>query len=98
MVVSSVGGGACGGVFHFGSVDLGSSAYVTSDQTFATSKIQWKHDGTLTVTLGGSASTSSVTVPATATYTPDPALTDLAGNGITGSASHGPVGGSSSHF
>jgi hypothetical protein len=52
LVVSSVTG-ACGGAFHFGAVDLGSPGYVgAGGATFAQSKLQWNHNGMLTITLG----------------------------------------------
>ncbi len=85
MVVTSAS--ACGGSFHFGTVDLGSPNYVTSNQSFTSSKIQWQHDGTLTFTLGGSGTTAAVTSTLTAIYTPDSAMKDTSGNAATGTAS-----------
>ncbi len=90
LIVSSVSG-ACGGTFHFGSIDLGSPNYVTTDVNFATSSIQWNHNGQLTVTLGGAPSgITPVASSVTAIYTPDQLMTDPAGNTPMGTASDTP--------
>jgi hypothetical protein len=91
-------GTACGGSSHFGSIDLGNAGYVTANADFATSKIQWNHNGTLTVTLGGSATVSAVTTGLTAKYTPDASMMDLGGNYATGSASDKTTGSKDSNF
>jgi hypothetical protein len=87
----------CGGTFHFGTIDLGSPNYVTSNQNFTSSKVAWNHDGTLSFTLGGSATTMAVTDPVTAVYTPDSAMTDTSGNAPQGTASDASSG-SQSNF
>jgi len=98
-VITNVAG-LCGtGTAHFGTIDLGSANYVTANADFTNSKIQWNHNGTLTITLGGNPSPAPLAVTAiiTATYTPDSAMTDLGGNTATGTAPH-TAGGSTSHF
>jgi hypothetical protein len=95
MVVTSAS--ACGSTFHFGTVDLGSPNYVTSTQSFTSSKIGWNHNGTLTFTLGGSGTTTAVTDMISATYTPDSSMTDTSGNAPQGTASD-PSMGSQSNF
>jgi hypothetical protein len=87
----------CGGTFHFGTIDLGSPNYVTSNQNFTSSKVAWNHAGTLSFTLGGSATTMAVTDPVTAVYTPDSAMTDTSGNAPQGTASDASSG-SQSNF
>jgi hypothetical protein len=88
----------CGGTFHFGKVDLGSPNYVASaDQNFTSSKIAWNHIGTLTFTLGGSATTMAVADAITAIYSPDSAMTDTSGNAPQGTASD-PSSGSQNNF
>ena len=90
LIVSSVSG-ACAGTFHFGSIDLGSPNYVTTDVNFTTSSIQWNHNGQLTVTLGGAPSgITPVASSVTAIYTPDQLMTDPAGNTPMGTASDTP--------
>jgi hypothetical protein len=90
LVVQSVAG-ACGGTFHFGSIGLGSPSYVAGTVDFTSSKIQWNHNGQLTFTLGGTPTgVSPVASSVTATYTPDSAMTDPAGNTPMGSASDTP--------
>jgi hypothetical protein len=89
----------CGGTFHFGTVDLGSPNYVTSDQSVTGSKVTWNHNGTLMFTLGsGTVSTFAVTNPVTAVYTPDTAMTDTSGNAPQGTASDPSPGGNMSNF
>ena len=92
LIVSSVSGGACGGTFRFGAIDLGSANYVLTDVNFASSSIQWNHNGQLTVNLGGtpSGTVTPVASSVTATYTPDPLMTDPAGNTPMGTASDTP--------
>jgi hypothetical protein len=100
LVVQSVGS-ACGGVFHFGTVDLGSPNYVVATNAdFTSSKIAWMHNGTLTFTLGGSATTTAVLDPITAVYMPDTAMTDTSGNAVpsNATASDPTTGGSQSNF
>lgn len=92
----SVTSAACGGVFHFGQVDLGTSTFVTGDVSFAgaggnASRIDWDASlFTLTFTLGAQ---QSGPVPATlgaaltATYQPDATITNTSGTPITGTAS-----------
>ena len=92
LIVSSVSGGACGGTFRFGAIDLGSPNYVLTDVNFASSSIQWNHNGQLTVNLGGtpSGTVTPVASSVTATYTPDPLMTDPAGNSPMGTVSDTP--------
>jgi len=99
LVVSSVTG-ACCGVFHFGSIDLGSPGYVgAGGAVFDQSKLQWGHTGALAITLGGTpAGVNAVNTPLTATYTPDPSLIDLDGNRIVGTASVTTTGSRDSNF
>jgi hypothetical protein len=85
------------GSFHFGSVDLGSTAYTTATRDFGSnssnnrSTAKWDPGlATFTLTLGSLAGTDvlgTVSPAPTATYTPDPALTDPAGNPATGTVS-----------
>lgn len=90
--------GACGGAFHFGTIDLGSAGYVAANVDFTSSKIQWNHNGLLTITLGGTpAGISAVASGATATYTPDSAMTDPTGNTVMGTVSDTPSPGND-HF
>jgi parallel beta-helix repeat protein len=94
--------GACGAAgSHFGSIDLGSTGYNTTGAAivFTGSKIQWNHNGTLTVTLGTpSPAANAVTAALTATYTPDPTMRDPGGNPIHGTASDSQTGASNSNF
>jgi hypothetical protein len=82
------------GVFHFGSVDLGSSAWLTTTRTFSgsgsnKSTIAWTVSTKTVVVMLGAASgvVGSVAGTVTATYTPDPGITDPAGNAAAGSVS-----------
>jgi hypothetical protein len=87
LSITSVSG-ACGGTFHFGSINLGTSGYIASGYVnFTQSKIQWNHNGQLTITLGGTPTgLSPVSGTPTATYTPDASMTDPTGNTIMGTA------------
>jgi len=95
LLTVSTSGAACGGDFHFGSVDLGSPNYVNSNSTFrgwggSASTIAYTAGGTrrMTIVLGARASgTSSGTVGGSITYghTPDPAILGTNGRPITGS-------------
>lgn len=94
LTVATVG--ACGGQFHFGSIDLGNDGFVTGDTVFQgtggnKSTITWNATNRLlTLTLGRRASgptPGTVSSSNTATYTPDPAILSTAGAGITGTAS-----------
>jgi len=95
----SVTSGTC--TFNFGSINLGSTAYVTGGSlTFngsgSTNKstITWTASSrTLVITLGaqsGSGTPGTVTA-STATYTPSGSLTDSAGNAVSGTGSTGSV-------
>jgi len=87
----SVSSGTC--VFHFGSIDLGSNAYVSGgNATFVgngnnKSKIAWTAaTHTLTVTLGGLSTGMPATVASsTPVYTALPSMTDSAGASIINS-------------
>ncbi len=87
---------ACGGSFAFGSVDLGSTSFVTGDVVFngsGTNKstIAWDASAfKLTITLGAKLSGPNpgrVNTNVTATYTPDPGIRNPSWTPITGSAS-----------
>jgi hypothetical protein len=90
LAISPVGTGTCSGdgIVHFGTVDLGATGYVTSGTTTFTgstfSLTQTPLSATIVITLGAASgsATAQVTTGGVATYTPDPALTDTAGNGI----------------
>ena len=94
LTVSVVG--QCGDDFHFGSINLGHSGFVTADTTFSgssaadRSRVNWA-PGTkqLTVTLGARSSGPApvrINQSVTSVYTPDPALRATSGAGITGTA------------
>lgn len=87
LTVSAVPTTACtGGVLHFGTVDLGSAAFVAANGTFTSSKLALTlstTSSTLQITLGGATGTfATVSTATTAVYTPDTALTDVSGNAI----------------
>jgi hypothetical protein len=84
--VLTVSSGTCS--FHFGSLDLGSNAWVSSTRTFkgsgsGRSRIDWSSSSmTLTITLGsGTSGTSNVGVKAMV-YTPATDIADPLGNPI----------------
>lgn len=98
----SVGSAGCGSVLHVGSINLGSSGYVSGGNvTFGANGtgndtiITWDPTAkTLTFTLGkqstgGGSGSSCTSCPASssAIYTPDATLADIAGNLINGNAS-----------
>jgi prepilin-type N-terminal cleavage/methylation domain-containing protein len=97
----SVDSGTCG-TFHLGTIDLGSNAYISGgNKTFVAagngshtaSTISYDATAhTLTVLIGeangGTGAVATVT-SSTATYVPDPAITDSAGNGLLGNFSTG---------
>jgi hypothetical protein len=92
--VQSTGTTDCAAASSFGSVDVGSANYVSADVDFSgsqpnASSIAWTaRTKTLKFTLGeASTAASSVTVVTTATYTPGSAMTDVAGNAVSGTAS-----------
>lgn len=93
FTVQSITGGNCA-TFSFGTVDLGSQAYVTANQDISgsgshASKILWTFSTrTLRFTLGSTSGTSAVTTSPTAIFTPGGSITDIAGNGVTGTVSH----------
>ncbi len=75
------------GEMAFGSLDLGSNGFVTSGTaTFSNSTValtQTSDSATVVVTLGNASGTfKRITSFVVATYTPDPSLTDTAGNAI----------------
>jgi hypothetical protein len=91
-------GTACSAGGHVGSINLGSSAYVSATVSFhgnGTNKTTtYSYSPTtkkLTITLGqangGTVCTSGCPSTSNATTTPDPLITDLAGNAITGTFS-----------
>ena len=88
--IASVGTLTCpgDGILHFGTVDLGSPAYVTSGTaSFILSTValtQTATSATISITLGVALGSASVRITAgtSAIYTPDPALTDTAGKSI----------------
>lgn len=70
---------------NFGTLDLGSSGFVTSDVEYAGSTLVWDGSIQVTVTLGNPSPSSGVAKhanPVTTSFTPASALTDLAGNAI----------------
>jgi hypothetical protein len=82
----------CGGVVHFGTVNLGSTGWLTTTNTFGgnggnMSQLDWTvATSTLKVTLGkASGAVGTVAGSVAATYTPDAAITDPAGNAVAGS-------------
>ena len=88
--------GACGDDFHFGSINLGHSGFVTADTTFSGSStserslVYWA-PGTrqLTVMLGAKSSGPNpgrINQSVTSVYTPDPMIRSTSGAGITGTA------------
>lgn len=95
----SAASGTCSGSVHFGSINLGSTAWVTGTVNFsgdgtqsggsATSLAMNAAHTVLTLTLGGKTQNSgSVTSSnVTATYTPDANITDTNGNAISGTGS-----------
>jgi hypothetical protein len=86
--------GSC--TFNFGSIDLGSTAYVTSNTSYSGSggnKSSIAYTAatfTLTITLGGGSTGASV-ASSNAVYTPSSSLKDSSGVAITGTASTGNV-------
>jgi hypothetical protein len=85
---------ACGtgGTVHFGVIDLGSTGWLSATRTFSgnggnKSQVDWTvATSTLKVTLGSpSGAVGTVAGSVNATYTPDAAITDPAGNVATGS-------------
>lgn len=90
-----------GCTFHFGTVDLGSSGWVSTTRTFggngsSKSTIGYSSSTrTLTITLGAASGTvGTVSGSTTMTYTPDAAIADVAGNTIDTT----PASRSSQHF
>ena len=91
---------ASGCSFNFGTIDLGSNAYISGGgATFSgngsnASSIAWNSGtNTLTITLG-SRSGSGTTAPvasSNAVYTPDAAITDTYGVAVSGTRSTGAV-------
>ncbi|CAN5569313.1 hypothetical protein BH20ACT23_BH20ACT23_11590 [soil metagenome] len=99
LLTASTSASACGGQFHFGSVDLGSPNHVQTNSTFSgpggllgllypASTIAYDSSSRLlTVTLGALASGSgsdTVTGAITYMYTPDPVIQGANGRSITG--------------
>jgi hypothetical protein len=87
---------ACGGQFHFGNVDLGSPNFVTGDTYYGGSAtnqtiVAWNATTfRLDITLGAIAfgpAPGTVGASVTATYTPDPVISNPSGTPITGTAS-----------
>jgi hypothetical protein len=80
----------CTGGFHFGSIDLGATgSFVTTTVDFSKSKVALtttQTTSTLVVTLGNvgrnGGTVGTVGASTTATYTPDPTLSDSQGNTI----------------
>jgi large repetitive protein len=83
---------SCGGTVHFGAIDLGSTGWIAATTTYSgtgknKSRVGWTAaTATLSVTLGTpSGASGALSGPLTATYTPDAAITDAAGNPVAGS-------------
>jgi hypothetical protein len=96
LLTVSTSAAACGGAFHYGSIDLGSPNYVQTNSTFrgnganASTIAYTAASRRLTVVLGARASgtsTGTVTGAITYTYTPDPVIQGANGRFITGSVS-----------
>jgi len=88
LTVAVAGCGPTG--FHFGSLNLGGKGFVArgTSATFAGSVTWSPANAALGVFLGASNGGKLGTVgPTTAVYTPDPAMTDLGGLGVTGTVS-----------
>jgi hypothetical protein len=81
----------CPGGLNFGSISLGSSGFVTSTQQFEATISYTPANRRVTVVLGprttGGSQPPRVTQSVTATYTPDPAMTAVNGQLITGTVS-----------
>jgi hypothetical protein len=86
---------ACGGQFHFGTIDLGSPNFVTGNAYFGGSgggatTVSWNATTfRLDITLGSLAfgsTPATVGSNVTATYTPDPLITNPSGTPVTGTA------------
>jgi fibronectin-binding autotransporter adhesin len=85
--------------FNFGSINLGSTGYLTgggtrtySGSSTSKSTIEWDASSrTLTITIGnnGSGGTIGTVASSSATYNPSSAITDSAGNGSIASKSTG---------
>jgi hypothetical protein len=96
ITVSVVAAG-CSTTFRFGSIDLGSSSFLTtpgSSTSFAgsgtgnRSTISWTAGTkTLLITLGSGTQSASVAGSLTSVYTPNIGITDFGTNGITGTVS-----------
>jgi hypothetical protein len=87
---------ACGGQFHFGNIDLGSPNFVTGNvyyggATGSQTTVSWNATTfRLDITLGARAfgpAPGTVGSNVTATYTPDPLITNTSGTTVTGTAS-----------
>ena len=74
----------CTGGLHFGSIDLGSTGFFNTAVTFATSTVSLSGTPSkLTITLGTKSGTVvQLNATRTATFTPDPALSDSSGHAI----------------
>jgi prepilin-type N-terminal cleavage/methylation domain-containing protein len=89
-----------GCTFNFGSISLGSNAYISGGgATFSgtgsnASSIAWTASThTLTITLGAKSGTGTVATisSSTATYTPSTSIQDASGNAVSGTGSTGAV-------
>lgn len=84
LAVTTMGPGRC--TPHFGTVDLGADYLTSPTAIFTGSKVEWNvASRSLTVTLGALDSGTlrlSPVAPATATYTPDAAVTDRFGHPV----------------
>jgi hypothetical protein len=98
--VSAINSGVCDSTFRFGSVDLGSNAYVTADQVInggnsnaSRNEIRWVFSSrTLTFEIGSGGTSNAVGGTPTATYTPTSGMTDLADNPASNTASNAAAG------
>ncbi len=85
----------CGGTLRVGTIGLGTANYITSGTvTFSgngsndRTEVRWTAaNRSLVLKLGKPGGTTSTVTSATATYTPDSLMTDIAGNPAWGSAS-----------
>lgn len=86
LTITSAPSATCaGGVFNFGTVSLGSTAYVSSTASYPSSTLalsQTSSSTTLTIALGSQSggSVATVTSGSNALYTPSAAIRDLSGN------------------
>lgn len=98
LTITSAPSATCaGGVFNFGTVALGSTAYVSSTASYPSSivaLVQTSSSTTLILVLGAQSGGSVATVltGSNAVYTPDPSIRDMAGDSAGTSQAQAAVG------